>query len=74
MNKMSALYLNFSDDYFIKYKHLYFVDFENFIMRCYIKTYDHITYSRNTISELFFDDFKISTEQEFLKMFGELNV
>ena len=43
-------------------------------MRCYIKTYDHITYSRNTISELFFDDFKISTEQEFLKMFGELNV
>ena len=71
---MSTLYLNFSDDYFIKYKNLYFVDCENFIMKSFVKTYDWRGFSKNYMSELFFDDFKISTEQEFLKMFGELNV
>ena len=71
---MSTLYLNFSDDYFIKYKNLYFVDCENFIMKSFVRTYDMRGFSKNYMSELFFDDFKISTEQEFLKMFGELNV
>ena len=71
---MSTLYLNFSDDYFIKYKNLYFVDWENFIGKFGVRTYDHREFSKNYMSELFFDDFRISTEQEFLKMFGELNV
>lgn len=71
---MSTLYLNLSDDYFIKYKNLFFVDWENFIGKFGVRTYDHRGLSKNYMSELFFDDFKISTEQEFLKMFGELNV
>ena len=71
---MSTLYLNLSDDYFIKYKNLYFVDCENFIMKSFIRTYDRRGLSKNYMSELFFDDFKISTDQEFLKLIGELNV
>lgn len=72
--KNKCLYLNFSDDYFYKYKHFYLSDCENFIMKCGIRTLDRLGFSKTYISELIFNDFRITTEQEFLNLIGGIDV